>query len=273
MRKPRLKPPVKPTASLTRNITREIGKKYRSILHRPKRTLTSWKNYVKPAHYNPKKIATGYAKNYYKNVTLPLARPYRRAKATYKKIQRILKPITNYSKEYAKQLNKYNKRTEKYNKAWEKYRNHLEERKEQRKKEKEEFRKNFQGFVKKEDVQVGDWTLETSGLANSFTVWREQKISEMRKKWNKAQLFYVPRMDLEGYNAIQKSPERIWAYYKGDAQDIFPTVEVFREFLDDYFSLGGFISKGVSGMMLSKLEKVGTLKEISKITKYLKFIM
>lgn len=275
MRKPRIKPPVGPVkakVSLTNRLSNQVRKKYRSILHRPKRTLTSWKNYATLKHYNPKKWATGYAKNYYKNFTLPLARPYRKAKTTYKKVKRILKPFIDYQKDYGKQLDKFNKKTKKYNQAWERYRNHLQERKDQRRKEKEEFKRNFQGFVKKEDVDVGNWTSTASGVTHAYDKWREEKITEMKGKWNKKQLFYVPRMDLEGYNAIQISPERIWAYYKGEAEELFPTVEVFREFLDDYFSLGGFISRGVSGMMLGKLENVGTLKLLKDVAKYAKFL-
>lgn len=271
MRKPRIKPPVGPVKakkSLGQYIGREIGKKYRAVLHKPKRTLTSWKNYTNVSRYNPKKVVTSYGKNYYKNFTLPLARPYRQAKAIYKKAKRFLKPFLNYQKDYAKQLGKYQKKSKKYEQSWEKYRKHLQDKKNQRR----EIKENFKKFVKKEELKVGDWTTEGSGIAHAFDRWRDEKIDEMKNKWTKEQLFYVPRMDLEGYNAIQISPERIWAYYVGEAQEIFPTVEKFREFLDDYFSLGGFISKGVSSMILGKMEKVGTLKLIKEVEKYTKIL-
>lgn len=259
--------PKKPKNAYGVYLKHTLAKKFRSIKNKPIRKV---KGYIGNLHYK-QHTPTKYAKNYWKNFTQPIRRPYLKVKKTYNRTKKIVGAFTKALKLHQQQIinkEKYNKRLERYERQlgrYNKWRDNQFKKLDKRKADAEkEAKKRFKNITKKDNPNndsrkeiVSDFKKNVvappKGTPLSLVEeWKLEKQREMFLKWTKAQLNYVPRMTENDYLAILVSPETIYKYYTKDAQSMFSTVEEFRDFLGDYFGYGSLISFGVTSRIFDK---------------------
>lgn len=265
MKKPT--PPKKPESYYGKYLLNNIGKKLKSFRNKPLRSVRGYVGKYHWKQHTPQK----YIKNYWKNFTQPIRRPYLQAKRVQKKVKRVVglfqKAVSLHKKQvvanekfkkklerYTQQLSKYNKWRDNKFKKLNSYDNVIDKgfKKAYRdnKRQTEKDRKSWKELVDK--YREGKASPPKGVPLDLANEWKLEKQREMFLKWNKEQLNYIPRMDENGYLAILISPEAIEKYYTDDAKSIFKTVEEFRDFLKDYFGFGGSVAFGTTSRVFDK---------------------
>lgn len=259
-------PPKKPQNAYMKHLKHILDKKIGSIKRKPLRKIKGYAYKFHWKQHTPQK----YVKNYWKNFTQPIRTPYLKAKKVYKRANKVIKTFKTASKLFNQQITakqKYESRLARYNNQLERYNKWRDNKIARLNKQRERLEKDFKKAVrtnKLKDVYNREtWKELVNRYKGSkvsppksvpldiYKEWKLEKQRELRLKWNKLQLNYIPRMDENGYLAMLISPETIHKYYNEEAQSIFPTVEVFRDFLKDYFGYGGIVAFGAGGTIES----------------------
>lgn len=263
----RPKPPKKPTNHYANYLRHNILKKVNSWKRKPVRTVKGYAGKLHWKQHTPKK----YIKNYWKNFTQPIRRPYLQVKKIQKKVKRVIGVFKRAASLHAKQIEskaKFEKKLERYYKQLDKYNNWRSNKLKKLNKYNEQlekaFKKKFRANKKLSPKDREKWDKLVSAYQESKVAppkgvpldianeWKLEKQREMFLKWSKEQLNYIPRMDDKAYLAILISPEAIERYYTDDAKSLFKTVEEYREFLKDYFGYGGIVAFGATSKIFDK---------------------